>query len=299
MAFWRSSARASMSGFRTPSETSCSPSLRAMPGFRADGAAAVYGLDSLSAVRGWTQPLYPGARPLLARRNAPELVRMNDFKGKRVVVLGGAGFLGSHLCERLLREGADEVLSLDNFVTGDPRNVARLDVPGDFMSVGMTSPTACDRGAGGLRVQPGLAGLARSTTRSCPIETLRVGSMGTRATACGWRSEKGAVFLHGLHIGDLRRSARAPAAGGLLGQREPDRPARRATTRPSASPRPSSWRTTAPTASTRASRASSTRTGRGCALDDGRVVPAFVARRCAASDSRCSATARRRARSAT
>jgi len=36
---------------------------------------------------------------------------------KRILVTGGAGFLGSHLCERLLREG-HEVLCVDNFFTG-------------------------------------------------------------------------------------------------------------------------------------------------------------------------------------
>ena len=43
----------------------------------------------------------------------------------RVLVTGGAGFLGSHLCERLLREG-HEVLCLDNFFTGRRENVYRL-----------------------------------------------------------------------------------------------------------------------------------------------------------------------------
>jgi UDP-glucuronate decarboxylase len=44
---------------------------------------------------------------------------------KRVLVTGGAGFLGSHLCERLLAEG-NEVLCVDNFYTGTRRNVAHL-----------------------------------------------------------------------------------------------------------------------------------------------------------------------------
>ena len=43
----------------------------------------------------------------------------------RILVTGGAGFLGSHLCERLLGEG-HEVLCLDNFFTGRRRNVAHL-----------------------------------------------------------------------------------------------------------------------------------------------------------------------------
>lgn len=44
---------------------------------------------------------------------------------KRVLVTGGAGFLGSHLCERLLAEEHD-VLCVDNFYTGTKDNIARL-----------------------------------------------------------------------------------------------------------------------------------------------------------------------------
>lgn len=44
---------------------------------------------------------------------------------KRILVTGGAGFLGSHLCERLLNEGND-VICLDNYFTGQKRNVVHL-----------------------------------------------------------------------------------------------------------------------------------------------------------------------------
>ncbi len=44
---------------------------------------------------------------------------------KRVLVTGGAGFLGSHLCERLLGFG-HEVLCVDNYYTGRRQNVAHL-----------------------------------------------------------------------------------------------------------------------------------------------------------------------------
>jgi UDP-glucuronate decarboxylase len=44
---------------------------------------------------------------------------------KRVLVTGGAGFLGSHLCERLLNEGND-IICIDNFFTGDKANIAHL-----------------------------------------------------------------------------------------------------------------------------------------------------------------------------
>ncbi len=45
--------------------------------------------------------------------------------GKRILVTGGAGFIGSHLCERLLREGND-VICLDNFFTGSKDNIRHL-----------------------------------------------------------------------------------------------------------------------------------------------------------------------------
>ena len=44
---------------------------------------------------------------------------------KRVLVTGGAGFLGSHLCERLIAQGND-VVCVDNYFTGRKDNVAPL-----------------------------------------------------------------------------------------------------------------------------------------------------------------------------
>ena len=49
----------------------------------------------------------------------------NYSRLKRILVTGGAGFLGSHLCEKLLNEG-HEVICLDNFFTGTKRNIAHL-----------------------------------------------------------------------------------------------------------------------------------------------------------------------------
>jgi UDP-glucuronate decarboxylase len=50
---------------------------------------------------------------------------MSSVVAKRVLVTGGAGFLGSHLCERLIAQG-DDVLCVDNYFTGRKDNVARL-----------------------------------------------------------------------------------------------------------------------------------------------------------------------------
>lgn len=50
---------------------------------------------------------------------------MKNYSNKRILVTGGAGFLGSHLCERLLNEG-HEILCVDNFYTGRRSNIAHL-----------------------------------------------------------------------------------------------------------------------------------------------------------------------------
>jgi UDP-glucuronate decarboxylase len=44
---------------------------------------------------------------------------------KRILVTGGAGFLGSHLCDKLLQQGS-EVICLDNFFTGSKDNIVHL-----------------------------------------------------------------------------------------------------------------------------------------------------------------------------
>lgn len=119
---------------------------------------------------------------------------MSDMKGKRIVVLGGAGFLGSHLCERLLRDGADEVTSLDNFITGDERNVAELSALGNFHSVhhDITQPL---RISGPVDYVFNLASPASPIDyANLPIETLRVGSKGTE-NGLELAREKDAVFL--------------------------------------------------------------------------------------------------------
>jgi len=50
---------------------------------------------------------------------------MTTFEKKRILVTGGAGFLGSHLCEKLIDEGS-EVICLDNYYTGSKNNISHL-----------------------------------------------------------------------------------------------------------------------------------------------------------------------------
>ena len=52
-------------------------------------------------------------------------MQRNPYRRTRSLVTGGAGFLGSHLCDRLLADG-QEVICVDNFYTGRRRNVEQL-----------------------------------------------------------------------------------------------------------------------------------------------------------------------------
>ena len=73
---------------------------------------------------------------------------MNHYSSKkRVLVTGGAGFIGSHLCGWLLEQGA-QVLCIDNFFTGTLANVAGLVGHPDFKLIrhDVTFPYVCRSG---------------------------------------------------------------------------------------------------------------------------------------------------------
>ena len=104
---------------------------------------------------------------------------MKTYQGARVAVLGGAGFVGSHLCERLLRDGATEVVAVDNLLTGSGRNVDELSrLPGfSFVRHDICEPIPWE---GRCDVVFNLASPASPIDYAqLPIETLRVGSIGT------------------------------------------------------------------------------------------------------------------------
>jgi dTDP-glucose 4,6-dehydratase len=112
---------------------------------------------------------------------------------KRTVVTGGAGFLGSHLCERLLDDGA-EVVCLDNFVTGSPANVAHL-LERDGFRLIRADVTDYVHVPGEVDAVLHFASPASPIDYlQLPIETLKVGSIGTMH-ALGLAKEKGARFL--------------------------------------------------------------------------------------------------------
>jgi len=98
----------------------------------------------------------------------------------RAVVTGGAGFIGSHLCRRLLETGYDEVVCVDNFVTGKLENIAHLTGREGFRLVG------CDV-IQGLEAEGPVDAVLHFASPASPVDylrhplaTLRVGAEGTR-----------------------------------------------------------------------------------------------------------------------
>jgi dTDP-glucose 4,6-dehydratase len=115
------------------------------------------------------------------------------MSGRRVVVTGGAGFLGSHLCDSLLA-GGDEVVAIDNLSTGKLANVEHLFGHDGFtfvrhdVSTYVWVPGTVDA------VLHFASPASPRDYLELPIPTLKVGSLGTHNTL-GLAKDKGARYL--------------------------------------------------------------------------------------------------------
>ncbi len=112
---------------------------------------------------------------------------------KRALVTGGAGFLGSHLCERLLAEGM-AVVCVDNLITGKTANVAHLvdRREFEFLRHDVSKPIEV---AGPIDYVLHFASPASPIDYlELPIQTLKVGSLGTH-NSLGLAKAKGARYL--------------------------------------------------------------------------------------------------------
>lgn len=111
----------------------------------------------------------------------------------RVLITGAAGFLGSHLCDRFIRDG-HSVVGLDNFITGNPENIAHLIGNERFEFVRHNISTY-------TYIAGELDGVLHFASPASPIDylehpiaTLKVGALGTH-NALGLARSKGARFF--------------------------------------------------------------------------------------------------------
>ncbi len=111
----------------------------------------------------------------------------------RILITGGAGFIGSHLCERYLVEG-HEVIAMDNLSTGSVDNIAHLAGHPAFQFI-KHNVTNYIYVAGPLDMVLHLASLPSPVDYlNLPIQTLKVGALGTH-NSLGLALAKGARFL--------------------------------------------------------------------------------------------------------
>jgi len=115
------------------------------------------------------------------------------MKKKRVLITGGSGFLGSHLCEKYLENNWD-VIAMDNLLTGNIENIAHLFGRDDFQFI-KHDVTEYIHVTGDLDLILHFASPASPIDYlKMPIQTLKVGSLGTHK-ALGLAKAKGARFL--------------------------------------------------------------------------------------------------------
>jgi dTDP-glucose 4,6-dehydratase len=111
----------------------------------------------------------------------------------RILITGGAGFIGSHLCDRLLAEG-HTVIAMDNLITGSTRNIEHLAGRDDFLFI-KHDVTNYIYVEGHLDAILHFASPASPIDYlQLPIQTLKVGALGTHK-ALGLAKEKQAKFL--------------------------------------------------------------------------------------------------------
>ena len=111
----------------------------------------------------------------------------------RILITGAAGFLGSHLCDRFIREGY-EVVGMDNLITGDLRNLEHLFPKAEFTFYNQ-DVSSYVHVAGPLDYILHFASPASPIDYlKIPIQTLKVGSLGTH-NCLGLAREKGARIL--------------------------------------------------------------------------------------------------------
>ena len=118
---------------------------------------------------------------------------IKPFMNKRVLITGAAGFLGSHLCDRFIKEG-DHVIAMDNLITGDLQNIAHL-FPLEQFEFYHHDVSKFIHVSGGVDYILHFASPASPIDYlKIPIQTLKVGALGTH-NCLGLALEKKARVL--------------------------------------------------------------------------------------------------------
>lgn len=115
------------------------------------------------------------------------------MKKKVAVVTGGAGFLGSHLCDKLINEGI-KVICLDNLLTGRIENIQHLLTNKNFQYINLDVTNYIQISSDVNYVLHFASPASPIDYLKYPIQTLKVGSLGTHK-ALGLAKEKNATFL--------------------------------------------------------------------------------------------------------
>ena len=112
----------------------------------------------------------------------------------RILITGGAGFLGSHLCDRFLKEGF-HVIAMDNLITGDLKNIEHLFKNGDFEFYNH-DVSSFVHVPGELKYILHFASPASPIDYlKIPIQTLKVGSLGTHHLLGLARAKKARILV--------------------------------------------------------------------------------------------------------
>src|SRR5450755_3630825 len=216
--------------------------------------------------------------------------------GMRAVVTGGAGFLGSHLCERLLARGL-HVVCLDNLITGSAVNLSHLTASPSFTLIN------CDI-TGFFSIDDEVDYIFHLASPASPadylrfpVQTLKAGSIGTINALEVARDKKARFVLASSSevYGDPLEHPQPNRTGGTSTRLARAAPMTRRNDSPKRSPPP----TPRPIASASRSPGSSTATGRACGPATAAPSRPSSARPWPANRSPSPATGSRHARSAT